>query len=261
MEEHVELFKIVIVGDGGVGKSAITIQLTQAHFITEYDPTIENSYRKPLHVDGQMCVLDILDTAGQEEYSAMRDQYFRTGHGFVIVFSVTDRVSFKSVPNYLNHIKRVKDAPSYPMVICANKVFSFIRSFIHSFFLSFFHTSFTFSHTHIQDSYQSPFPHHLSPRPLFTPPSHALKQNANRPSNQTKPSHHRMPTQCDVPDRDVESGEVSALGDNLHVPVFETSAKLRQNVDEAFFQIVREVKSMDGDGLSIVGYNNIVMGF
>ena len=70
-----------------------------------------------------------------------------------------------------------------------------------------------------------------------------------------------MPTQCDVPDRDVESGEVSALGDSLHVPVFETSAKLRQNVDEAFFQIVREVKSMDGDGLSIVGYNNIVMGF
>lgn len=124
MEEHVELFKIVIVGDGGVGKSAITIQLTQAHFITEYDPTIENSYRKPLHVDGQMCVLDILDTAGQEEYSAMRDQYFRTGHGFVIVFSVTDPVSFKSISNYSNHIKRVKDSPSYPMVVCANKVLS-----------------------------------------------------------------------------------------------------------------------------------------
>ena len=122
MTDHVELFKIVIVGDGGVGKSAITIQLTQSHFITEYDPTIENSYRKPLNVDGQMYVLDILDTAGQEEYSAMRDQYFRTGHGFVVVFSVVDRSSFESMPKYKKQILRVKDTASYPMVLCANKV-------------------------------------------------------------------------------------------------------------------------------------------
>lgn len=122
MTDHVELFKIVIVGDGGVGKSAITIQLTQSHFITEYDPTIENSYRKPLNVDGQMYVLDILDTAGQEEYSAMRDQYFRTGHGFVVVFSVVDRSSFESMPKYKKQILRVKDTTSYPMVLCANKV-------------------------------------------------------------------------------------------------------------------------------------------
>ena len=53
-------YKIVIIGDGGVGKSALTIQLTQNHFVTEYDPTIENSYRKTLDVDGQPCVLDIL---------------------------------------------------------------------------------------------------------------------------------------------------------------------------------------------------------
>ena len=178
MEEHVELFKIVIVGDGGVGKSAITIQLTQAHFITEYDPTIENSYRKPLHVDGQMCVLDILDTAGQEEYSAMRDQYFRTGHGFVIVFSVTDRVSFKSVPNYLNHIKRVKDAPSYPMVICANKVFSFIHSFIHSFFLpSIIHM---FTHT-----YSRFLPKSLSTSPLT---SSSLYTTIPRPQTKRQPT-------------------------------------------------------------------------
>lgn len=178
MEEHVELFKIVIVGDGGVGKSAITIQLTQAHFITEYDPTIENSYRKPLHVDGQMCVLDILDTAGQEEYSAMRDQYFRTGHGFVIVFSVTDRVSFKSVPNYLNHIKRVKDAPSYPMVICANKVFSVIHSFIHSFFFpSIIHI---FTRTYSRFSQKS-----LSTSPLI---SSSLYTTIPRPQTKRQPT-------------------------------------------------------------------------
>ena len=60
----VELHKVVLVGDGGVGKSAITIQLTQGHFIIDYDPTIENCYRKTLTVDNRICVLDILDTAG-----------------------------------------------------------------------------------------------------------------------------------------------------------------------------------------------------
>lgn len=49
-------------------------QLIQNHFVDEYDPTIEDSYRKQVVIDGETCLLDILDTAGQEEYSAMRDQ-------------------------------------------------------------------------------------------------------------------------------------------------------------------------------------------
>ena len=51
----------------------------QNHFVDEYDPTIEDSYRKQVVIDNETCLLDILDTAGQEEYSAMRDQYMRTG--------------------------------------------------------------------------------------------------------------------------------------------------------------------------------------
>jgi small GTP-binding protein len=49
-----------------VGKSALTIQLIQNHFVEEYDPTIEDSYRKQVVIDGETCQLDILDTAGQE---------------------------------------------------------------------------------------------------------------------------------------------------------------------------------------------------
>ena len=67
-------YKLVVVGGGGVGKSALTIQLIQNHFVDEYDPTIEDSYRKQVTIDEEVCLLDILDTAGQEEYSAMRDQ-------------------------------------------------------------------------------------------------------------------------------------------------------------------------------------------
>lgn len=58
----------MVVGAGGVGKSALTIQLIQNHFVDEYDPTIEDSYRKQVVIDGETCLLDILDTAGQEEY-------------------------------------------------------------------------------------------------------------------------------------------------------------------------------------------------
>ena len=57
-------YKLVVVGAGGVGKSALTIQLIQNHFVDEYDPTIEDSYRKQVEVDGQQCMLEILDTAG-----------------------------------------------------------------------------------------------------------------------------------------------------------------------------------------------------
>ena len=67
-------YKLVVVGGGGVGKSALTIQLIQNHFVDEYDPTIEDSYRKQVTIDEEVCLLDILYTAGQEEYSAMRDQ-------------------------------------------------------------------------------------------------------------------------------------------------------------------------------------------
>jgi small GTP-binding protein len=61
-------YKLVVVGTGGVGKSALTIQLINHMFMDDYDPTIEDSYRKQVEIDGTTCLLDILDTAGQEEF-------------------------------------------------------------------------------------------------------------------------------------------------------------------------------------------------
>lgn len=111
----------MVVGAGGVGKSALTIQLIQNHFVDEYDPTIEDSYRKQVVIDGETCLLDILDTAGQEEYSAMRDQYMRTGEGFLCVFAVNNRRSFEEINSFRQQIKRVKDADEVPMVLVGNK--------------------------------------------------------------------------------------------------------------------------------------------
>ncbi|VDL91872.1 unnamed protein product [Schistocephalus solidus] len=57
-------YKLVVLGSGGVGKSALTVQFVQNIFVEKYDPTIEDSYRKQIDVDGQQCMLEILDTAG-----------------------------------------------------------------------------------------------------------------------------------------------------------------------------------------------------
>ncbi|EEB08307.1 GTPase Ras1 [Schizosaccharomyces japonicus yFS275] len=114
-------YKLVVVGDGGVGKSALTIQLIQSHFVDEYDPTIEDSYRKKCDIDGEGALLDILDTAGQEEYSAMREQYMRTGEGFLLVFNITSRSSFEEINNFYQQILRVKDKDKYPVVLVGNK--------------------------------------------------------------------------------------------------------------------------------------------
>ncbi|TRY59950.1 hypothetical protein DNTS_017608, partial [Danionella cerebrum] len=79
-----ERYKLVVVGGGGVGKSALTIQFIQSYFVSDYDPTIEDSYTKICTVDGKETRLDILDTAGQEEFGAMREQYMRSGEGFLL---------------------------------------------------------------------------------------------------------------------------------------------------------------------------------
>lgn len=67
-------------------------------------------------IDGETCLLDILDTAGQEEYSAMRDQYMRTGEGFLCVFAIDNSKSFEDIESYRNQIRRVKDADDIPMI-------------------------------------------------------------------------------------------------------------------------------------------------
>jgi GTPase KRas protein len=66
-------------------------------------------------------LLDVLDTAGQEEYSAMREQYMRTGEGFLLVYSITSRSTFEEVKTFHQQILRVKDKDWFPMVLIGNK--------------------------------------------------------------------------------------------------------------------------------------------
>lgn len=72
-------------------------------------------------IDEEVALLDVLDTAGQEEYSAMREQYMRTGEGFLLVYSITSRQSFEEIMTFQQQILRVKDKDYFPIIVVGNK--------------------------------------------------------------------------------------------------------------------------------------------
>jgi GTPase KRas protein len=72
-------------------------------------------------IDNESALLDILDTAGQEEYSAMREQYMRSGEGFVLVYAINSRPSFEEIQTFYQQILRVKDCDYIPMTLVGNK--------------------------------------------------------------------------------------------------------------------------------------------
>jgi len=167
-------YKICCLGDGGVGKTALTIQLCSNHFVEEYDPTIEDSYRKQVVIDGQSCLLEILDTAGQEEFTALRDQWIRDCEGFVIIYSIISRISFEQVSVFKEQVMRVKDAEKLPIMLVGNK--------------------------------------------------------------------------CDLEDRrEVETHEGEHLAKVIGCQFKEASAKTRENVEESFYDLVREIRKIPGD--------------
>ena len=117
-------YKIVMLGSGAVGKSAITVQMVSNHFLSSYDPTIEDSYRTTINVNNQDIILNILDTAGQEEFYALRDQYMRSGDGYIIVFSITSVTSFLEVNAIKEQLNMVLDTDNntlIPIILVGNK--------------------------------------------------------------------------------------------------------------------------------------------
>lgn len=105
MTEH----KIVVVGSCNVGKSALTISFVLHKFQGEYDPTIEDNYRKVMIIDDIPCVLNIIDTAGQETYNTILDMHITKSNAFAIVYSITDVESLRYAEQLHEKIIRMKD--------------------------------------------------------------------------------------------------------------------------------------------------------
>lgn len=93
----------------------------QGVYVESYDPTIEDSYRKQIEVDGRACDLEILDTAGVAQFTAMRELYIKSGKGFLLVYSVTDESSLQELVALREQVQRIKDSDDVPMVLIGNK--------------------------------------------------------------------------------------------------------------------------------------------
>lgn len=89
--------KIAVMGYKSVGKSSIVIQFVNKQFVEAYDPTIENTFSANIKVKNQSFELEIIDTAGQDEYSLFPDSYALDIHGYVLVYSITSSKSFEIV--------------------------------------------------------------------------------------------------------------------------------------------------------------------
>ncbi|BGP58296.1 hypothetical protein JCM8202_000942 [Rhodotorula sphaerocarpa] len=123
-------YRVVVMGAGGVGKSAITIRFVHQMFVEKYDPTIEDSYRRNVSVDGITISLEVLDTAGQELYMSLSSMYIRGGDGFLLIFSLTSAESLSALQSVREQVERVKLAtatttssrPQIPLVLVGNKL-------------------------------------------------------------------------------------------------------------------------------------------
>ncbi|KAJ3764803.1 ras protein [Lentinula raphanica] len=93
-------WRITVLGDGAVGKTALAVRI--------YDPTIEDAYRKQLIVDDRMCMVEVIDTAGQDNFITLRDQWVRDGQGFILVYSITSRSTFDHLDMFRQSMLRVK---------------------------------------------------------------------------------------------------------------------------------------------------------
>lgn len=208
------MYKLVVLGDGGVGKTALTIQVSRSslpatyllielqlclnHFVETYDPTIEDSYRKQVVIDSQSCMLEVLDTAGQEEYTALRDQWIRDGEGFVLVYSITSRASFTRIRKFYSQIQRVKESSSASSPTGA--------------------------------AYLSPPLSQSSSAFAGQAPVMLVGNKSDR-----------------VTDREVSTQEGSALAKDMGCDFVEASAKNCINVEKAFYEVVRALRRQRHD--------------
>lgn len=99
--------RIIVMGIGGVGKSAITNRFVGGRWIEKYDPTVEESYQTTVDVDGRALQVEILDTAGQDEYTALRETFLHTGDGFLLVYSITDDQTVEELRAIREQILRI----------------------------------------------------------------------------------------------------------------------------------------------------------
>eukprot|EP01065_Artemidia_motanka_P002523 TRINITY_DN111_c0_g1_i1.p1 TRINITY_DN111_c0_g1~~TRINITY_DN111_c0_g1_i1.p1 ORF type:complete len:206 (+),score=74.98 TRINITY_DN111_c0_g1_i1:70-687(+) len=105
--EYDYLFKLLLIGDSGVGKSCLLLRFADDTYTESYISTIGVDFKiRTIELDGKTIKLQIWDTAGQERFRTITSSYYRGAHGIIIVYDVTDRETFSNVKTWLSEIEK-----------------------------------------------------------------------------------------------------------------------------------------------------------
>lgn len=115
--EYDHLFKLLIIGDSGVGKSSLLLRFADNTFTGSYITTIGVDFKiKTVDINGERVKLQIWDTAGQERFRTITSTYYRGTHGVIVVYDVTSGDSFANVKRWLHEIDQNCDTVSRVLV-------------------------------------------------------------------------------------------------------------------------------------------------
>ena len=119
--EQSNSIKLVVLGKSLVGKSALTYRFISDKFPEEHDTTVEDQYRTVINVNGVTLDLEILDTAGQDDYQTMLDTWIEYGNCFLLVYSIDESDSFKQIRYKYDRICQIKNNEKFSVLIVGNK--------------------------------------------------------------------------------------------------------------------------------------------
>ena len=105
--EYDYLFKVLLIGNSGVGKSSLLLRFADDVFTDNFMPTIGVDFKiRTIEVDGKTIKLQIWDTAGQERFKTITSSYYKGAHGIIVTYDITDRESFSAIENWMGEVEK-----------------------------------------------------------------------------------------------------------------------------------------------------------
>jgi len=124
-QDYEYLFKTIVIGDGGVGKTALTLRFSKGIFTEDYKMTIGVDFNvKTISIDTDegviRCKLQVWDTGGEERFGAIRPMYYRGALGAILVFDLTNYASFEHLLKWIEEV-RTNIKIEIPLLLVGNK--------------------------------------------------------------------------------------------------------------------------------------------